>query len=402
MDELIEKIKSLKSYYNTSYYTCHLGLALWRHFSGSRWKGIPYYLKVVCEETKSLIKESCLTQEEILQYMANSQDNPSYFYVSQCILIYGVSVKLNEIERYAIASGTENLLHDIVINEDILSCMIVCFVLDGYRYKEWDFEIIIPNEQFAYSITDYKLTKVTNVDFRQNGLIYDNKYYLYNIFINRKPIEVWHKMPAAFQLISDNVDLKNADLYLRLDERLAVTLEDADITYLLVSEKFRGADFRFANTKLEEMKSIIVQYDPKTFNKLLMVIKKDYDNDLKEEFWHVELEQLPYVDRSKCNGNICTTFIHGKYYPNRQTFRHIDFIKNQYPFEEYCNKHDDRSNQDIQIDYYTTKECHYKIWCVENIDISQETWYKLVSISLSEQYRKLLDEILKMEHKVNI
>lgn len=396
MDKLVEKIKSLSIYRNTSYYTYHLGLALWRHFSGTKWNGIPYYIKTICQETKRLIKESYLSQEDILYFIANSKDNPSYFFVAQSILIYGVSKKLNDFERYAIVSGEVSLPNDIVIDEDILSCTVACFVIDGNRYKEWDFEVNVPNEQFAYSITDYKLTKVNDVDFRQSGFIYDNKYYLYNIFINRKPIEFCDKMPAVFQLISENIDLGSADLYLRLDECLAVPLVEADITHRLVFEKFRGSSFRFANTKLEQIKNIIVHYDPKTFNKLLMVIKKDYDSILNEEFWHIELEQLPYIDRSKQSKDVCTTFIHGKYYPVRQIFRHIDFIKNQYPFDKYGDKQDDRSNQDIQIDYYTTKECHYKIWCVENIDISEEIWYKLASVSLSEQYRKLFNEILEM------
>ena len=47
-----------------------------------------------------------------------------------------------------------------------------------------------------------------------------------------------------------------------------------------------------------------------------MVIKKDYDNDLNEEFWHVELEQLPNINRDQNRKNVCTTFIHSKYYPS--------------------------------------------------------------------------------------
>lgn len=136
-----------------------------------------------------------------MKYIANSQDNSSYFYVSQCILLYGISVKLNDLERYPIAYGTMNLPHNIFIDEDILSCAVACFVLDGNRYNEWNIEIIVSNEQFAYSVTDYKLTKVMDVDFRQSGFIYNDNYYLYNIFINRKPIEICDKMPAVFQIL---------------------------------------------------------------------------------------------------------------------------------------------------------------------------------------------------------
>lgn len=197
-------------------------MPLWRHFSGAKWNGIPYYIKTICQETKRLIKESQLSQEEIWCFIAKGDQ--SYFYVIQNILLYGISIKLDYIERYTIATGEASLPNEIVVDEDILSCAVVCFVLDGYRYKEWDFEVIVPNEQFAYSITDFKLTKVSGVDFRQSGFIYDDKYYLYTIFIDKKPIEFFDKMPAVFQLISDNIDLGSADLYLRLDERLAVPL----------------------------------------------------------------------------------------------------------------------------------------------------------------------------------
>lgn len=288
-----------------------------------------------------------------------------------------------------------HLPDNIIIDENILSCAVVSFVLDTNKYNDWDFESIVSNERFTYSINDYKLTKVSGIDFRQNGFIYDDKYYLYNIFIDRKTIENYNKMLAIFRLINDNVDLSKADLYLRLDERLAFPLEEVTISQSFCFEKFRGFSFQYADTKLEKIKNIIVHYDPNTFNNLLMVIKKDFDKILNCEFWHVELETLPYIDITSKVKNICATFIHGKYYPNQHVFKHVDYIKNQYPFEKYCLKQKDRSNENIQIDYYTTKNCHYKVWCIENIDISEENWYKLASISLPEQYRNLLDEILE-------
>ncbi|MBC2580057.1 hypothetical protein [Clostridium sp. DJ247] len=113
------------------------------------------------------------------------------------------------------------------------------FVLDTNKYDDWNFKSIVLNEQFAYSINDYKLTKVSGIDFRQNGFIYDNKYYLYNIFIHRKTIENYDKMPAIFRLINENIDLSKADLYLRLDERLAFPLEEATISQSSCFEKFK-------------------------------------------------------------------------------------------------------------------------------------------------------------------
>lgn len=73
----------------------------------------PYYLKTICQETKCLFRECNLSQEDIVQYIANSHDNPSYFFVAQSILIYGVSKKLDDLERYAIDSKEASLPPDI-------------------------------------------------------------------------------------------------------------------------------------------------------------------------------------------------------------------------------------------------------------------------------------------------
>lgn len=49
----------------------------------------------------------------------------------------------------------------------------------------------------------------------------------------------------------------------------------------------------------------------------------------------------------------------------------------------------------IPIDQYTeTKDLHYKIWCIENGEFTEETWYKLMIVSLCEEYQVLLNEIL--------
>lgn len=396
MEDIIESIKSLSSYRDISYYTFHLRFALWRNLSGSKWKGIPCYLKSICNETKCLINESPLKQEDIIQYIANDNNNQSYFYISQCILLYGASIKLTDYQRYCIASEQAHLPSDISIDDDILACAVVCFVLDKNRYNDWDFNNIVSEEQFVYPTTDYKLSKVKDIDFRQNGYIYDGKYYLYSVYIDVKTLFAGDKMPAIFRVMTENIDMNNADFYLRLDERLSIPVGEAQIIDCEIAEKFRGVSFRFANTKLEKMKNIIVHGNPETFDKLLFVIKKDYDDSLNEKFWHVEIEQLPYIDRDKQRKFVCTTFLHAKYYPNRKSFRHIDFTKNQYPFEQYCVKQSDCSNQDIKIDFYTTKKCHYKIWCVENIDINENIWYKLVITSLMDKYRTLFKEVLEM------
>ncbi|MDR7239151.1 hypothetical protein [Neobacillus drentensis] len=392
VETLISKIKEIDIYEDLSYYTFHLGLPLWRLFT--HWNGIPFYLRKICEETDRILMQSEATIEEILLYLANSTKDMSYFYVCNTLLLTNTGIKLNEIDSMNILTSEKRLPQEVVIDRDKILVAIVGFTLDTNRFMNWDFRTICPRECFQYEITDYKLTKVSGVEFCPQGFIYDNKYYLYNIFINRNKLNNFDRMPAVFKVLSDNIRLNEADFYLRLDERLSIPLSEADVTDRVLAEKFRGIQFNLNNTRLDKIKNIIVHGDIETFDKLLMVIKKDYDTVLDEEFWHIELEELPYVE-NKVRDTVCVTFIHGKYYPNQKVFTHMDFIKNQYEYQHYCEKYNDLSNGDIKIDFYTTKECHYKIWCVENIDISEETWYKAANISLGPVFRKLYNEIME-------
>lgn len=61
--------------------------------------------------------------------------------------------------------------------------------------------------------------------------------------------------------------------------------------------------------------------------------------------------------------------------------------------QDYIKKYT-QSKTDVPIDFYAEKDLHYKIWCVENGRYSREVWYNLMVVSLSKEYRELLDEIL--------
>lgn len=398
VEQAIDKITKLDIFEDLSYYTYHLGVPLWRLFT--HWNGIPYYLQKICNQTEEILIESELTIEEILLYLANSKKDMSYFFVSNNLLLTNTGVKLDPPAAHDIVTFEKRLPQEVIIDKQKISCAIVAYTLDTNRFNKWDIRLICPRERFQYEITDYKLTNVKGIEFCPEGFIYDNKYYLYNIFINRKKLNNFDRMPAVFKVLSDTIPLNEADFYLRLDERLSTPLLEADISDRVLAEMFRGVQFNFNSTRLDKFKNIIVHGDLETFDKLLMVIKKDYDTFLEEEFWHIELEELPYVEDKEMN-TVCVSFIHGKYYPNQKMFRHMDFIKNQYDYENYCEKYKDFSNGDIKIDFYTTKECHYKIWCVENIEISEEAWYKASSISLAPVYRKLFDEIMENTHQTN-
>ncbi|MCM1167038.1 MAG: hypothetical protein NC299_15215 [Lachnospiraceae bacterium] len=231
---------------------------------------------------------------------------------------------------------------------------------------------------------------MSGVLFKADSFIFDGKAYLYNRLTNKSRIRFSDTMPGFAKIITEDVD--TGDILLRLDERLAVP-EEQIISYSGLSfEQFRGPQFNFKDTNLAEQKTIIVRIDPKTCNKLLMVIKKDYDDMQKKRFLHIEIETLPNYPNGKPNTPCITTFLHGMYYPNDDCFAHIDYTNNQYLYSDYERKyHDDLK---ISVDFYAEKELHYKIWCIENGRYSRETWYNLMVVSLNEEYRALLDEIL--------
>lgn len=387
VEDLVLEIMCLEVFEDARYYAYNLAKPLW-HIFKSKWNSIPYFLRNICEKSKRLISNSEVTLGDILNYYAKDE---CYWWVASVIKRIKPQVSLNEIEILDKLLSGKDISEYVDVEEEKLVCSLVCYALDSNPIINLNFSEVCKSEIFEYDITDYNLTNVDNVEFLSSGYIYDKKYYLYNRCIPKSKIDLFDKKPAIFKIIEE--EILDPDIYLRLDDRLAVPYTNVISLDSLNFERFRGIHFKFSKTVLKDIKNIIVHQDIKSFDKLLMVIKKDYDKELKEEFWHVEIEELPNfknIDRKK----VTTTFIHAQYYPKTRCFSHLDFTQNQYNYEIYSKKYKDASNTEVQIDHYTDKKNHYKIWCAEGTNIREETWYKLVKISLDTVYRKLFDEIL--------
>lgn len=279
----------------------------------------------------------------------------------------------------------------IQVDAEFLFLIITGFILDAFGEKHIDINKMVEGEQFAYETNQYGLTSVPGVVFKTDSFIFDGKAYVYNILTNKSKIEFFDTMPGFAKIITE--DVGEGDILLRLDERLAVPAEQIISYSTLNYEKFRGPQFHFADSDLAKAKTIIVHIDPETCDKLLMVIKKDYDAVQNKPFLHVELETLPCCHAWMTNSPCITTFLHGMYYPEDDIFTHIDYTKNQYSYADYEKKYAD-ADPDVPVDFYAEKKLHYKIWCIENGRYSRETWYKLMVTSLHEQYHVLLDEML--------
>lgn len=273
---------------------------------------------------------------------------------------------------------------------DKFAYLITAYILDSLGDKKLNIKNIIGQEIFNYPTNSYNLTKINGCTFKRDGIIYDGKGYFYNIFTNKKTIDSLDVIPAFAKIILEETE---GDILYRLDERLSMPESEYSDYSGVAFGKFYGPQFNFDSTNLKETKTIIVRMDYDTFDKLLMVIKRDYDRTSKKSFLHIELESLPYINDTR--QYVITTFLHGMYYPDTDSFSHIDYTKNQYNIDNYLKKYEDSINGEPIDLYVSCKDLHYKIWCIENGTFSRETWYKLMIVSLPTRYQKLLDEILE-------
>ena len=261
---------------------------------------------------------------------------------------------------------------------DSFSLIVVSFVLDNFYPRTLDIREIVKGETFKYPTNQYGLTKINGAVFKRDGLIFKGRGYYYNLFTDKETLLMCDSMAGFARLIQD--ETKGCDILYRLDERLSMPEQDY-FDYASDSfARFYGPRFNFDGTNLDTKKTIIVHIDESTQAKLLMVIKKCIDQNTNTDFWHIEIETLPYYE--KRTYPVITTFLHGMYYPINKIFTHIDYTKNQYSAGEYSQKYAD-SVDGMSIDHYTScRDLHYKIWCIENGQFSRETWYRLLVLAL--------------------
>ena len=270
------------------------------------------------------------------------------------------------------------------VDMDVVALIVVSYVFDNLTSRKIDISEIVNDEVFSYEVNQYGLSNINGASFRKDGLIYDGKGYYYNVYTNKSLLSAMDSMPAFARIITDAEG--DFDILYRLDERLSMPeSEYRDYT----ADQFE----KFDGSTLKAPKTIIVHINPKNMAKLLMVIKKDFDQIISEPFWHIEIETLLYP-KDDYEGTYTTTFLHGMYYPEKNIFTHIDYTKNQYGNDIYHSKYQD-SQDGLPIDTYTeSRSQHYKIWCIENGAFSIKMWYMLMLVSLDKSYQVLFEEIM--------
>lgn len=343
------------------------------------------------EYIKSKFEESDIDVDNLFKYMIDYDSNGWVW--GFAVTLFKRKDTVSELYYVRAITNEKKISPYIEWDSNLYSGLILGFVMDFFSDRTINIKNMIRDECFYYQTNQYGLSKINGAVFNRDGLIFDNKSYLYNILTNTSVIEFTDKLPGFARIINDQIT--NGDILYRIDERLAIPEEQA-ITFSTTNfEKFYGPQFHFKETLLKENKNIIVHIDTKTMSKLLMVIKQCKGEITGDIFWHIEIETLPYIQEDKYKANyVITTFLHGMYFPDENIFTHIDFTKNQYNLDDYLLKYS-QSKNNVPIDFYAEKELHYKIWCVENGTYSIKTWYDFMIASLEPKYQVLLNEMLE-------
>ncbi len=338
---------------------------------------IPKYLENLIGIVIDKFNESGISTVDMLQYMLDNDINNWIHYYAYTFII-------------PVAKGEENeAVNDL---SELYAFVLTGYILDTFREKRIDIKNLVEGQVLAHKTNQYDLTVVDGVEFKRDYFVFEGKAYLYSILTNTNTMRFGDTMPAFARIITEQI--KDGNILLRLDERLALPINQAISYSTLNLEKYRGPQFHFKDSILKNPKTITIHIDENTADKLLLVVKRKVDNNSKKEFWHIELETLPYRDTTSKGKYCITTFLHGMYYPEDDCFTHIDCTKNQYEMSEYIKKYSE-CEPDIPVDLHTkSNELHYKIWCIENGRYTREVWYNLMTASLNEKYRTLLDEIL--------
>lgn len=379
IEQFLMEITETAEYNAVEYLVFSIRKNYLHYLSGSRIKQfeIPSYLESLVETVIDRFNDSGIRANDMLQYMLDNDINNWIHYYAYTFIIPA--------SKKEMADYVKSL-------DELFALVLTAYILDTFRANRIDIRIIVDNEVLEHETNQYGLSIVNGAEFKRDYFIFEDKVYMYSILTNTNVIEFADSMPGFAKIITEKIE--SGDILLRLDERLSLPLDQA-ITYSTLNfEKFYGPQFHFKDSILKKAKTIIVHIDTESCDKLLMVVKQDYDSVNNKKFMYIEIETLPYRGNESTSNYCITTFLHGMYYPDEDYFTHIDYTKNQYPLADYLKKYSEET-EEISVDFYTEKDLHYKIWCVENGQYSRQVWYELMMVSLPKRYQALLDEILK-------
>lgn len=140
-----------------------------------------------------------------------------------------------------------------------------------------DLNEIKRHEKLLDNHNKYGLSLLKDVTFGRQGYYIGDEYYLYNCFFDISIGRAIAEIPLTIELFNL---ISNIDIYMRCDKLLSVPKTKAICTATTDFQKFRGISLLWDDIeKLVYGKEIVVHGNPKTLNKLLLVIKKDEEQN---------------------------------------------------------------------------------------------------------------------------
>lgn len=364
---------------------------------------IPAPVLDTVDKFRAMIDAANIDTEELLRYCLciepddhGNPHNGSRMYIATCGKIISFAGR-GDMEHMAAVSdaieGKINYSGNFNIDEERLIFLFIFTLMEGFAHRIHDINEIVSHEKLTLPIDKYGLSDVTDAEFERQGFRLNDKYYLYNIFLDTsigspvadapKTIEIIRSVEPPVQILT------------RCDENLAVPYSQMVSTATVDFQKWRGITLNFDNIT-EQMKSgkeTIVHFNPQTLHKILVYVRRGTD-ETGAEFYHVNVEQLWNPDIFEgAEDVIITNYIHGTYYPAREGFEHIDFSVNQYSREIFEAKYSDAEKiTGVSIGAYGN--LHYKIWCVRGDNLSHRVWADLVCASLDAPFRNIFMETI--------
>ena len=410
---LIDEIIKLREFWNANYYArCmkkapHGGVmrictpnGFLKYYPFQAWSfiahtndKIPYFLINLVDKATTIYQECDLLDIEELMQFCFSGDN---WYLGYRLLqtkpeYYDLNNKHSGPLLWSVLTRRERISDYFDIEPRIAAYGLILILIQEKAVIIPDVETIAAHEVLHNPHNKYGLTETDHIEFLRQGFKFQDKYYLYNLFVDTTIGSPTAHMPITFEIITKCI--KDVHLFMRCDEQLAVPIPCLFSTDTVDFQKYHGITLVFANIEAIIHKEIVVHIHPELLHKIVIIIKPD--SDLNGQFYHVEIEELWNPDKITDEA-IMATFIHAKYYPMKKGFSHIDYSINQYDRNTYSAKYAEATNiTHIPIDKYGM--FHYKVWCVEANHIEVDIWSKLVCATLDEPFREIFLEAFKSE-----
>lgn len=353
IEEYLVNVLESQEYVSIEYLLMSIRKNYLHYLSGARLKQfeIPEYLEELVNVVRDKFEKTKISADEMLGYMLDNDINDWIFYYANVFIFPAAQGEMSDCVKD--------------VNE-LFYLVLTGYIIDLFRDRKIDIVKIVKNERLEHEKNQYGLSVVNGVVFKRDYFIFENKAYMYSILTNTEVIEFTDTMPAFARIITEKIE--TGDILLRLDERLALPVNQAISYSTLNSEKYYGPQFHFKDSIFRDSKTVIIHIDADSCDKLLMVIKQDYDMNRNEKFLHIEIETLPYIGGKTDAKHCITTFLHGMYYPSDDSFSHIDCTKNQYPLSDYL-KNIQKNKKIYLLIYIQKKICiiKYGVWKMENI-----------------------------------